>query len=135
MKYIKTDWPESQEFMDKEGVYKCIEDTGSLFVPEDLYDEITYKLQFPKKYENTNLGTIVCYENYAVVNGTEYYYYDEDLIKRGNIALIYKHDDEEWCTSTIKACSTNMPILLEDNSLFIGLNCELIGVRDPNIPF
>lgn len=138
MKYIKTNWPEYQGFMElpdfHERCFFCAED-NSYFIPEDLYDEVTYKLQFPKKYENTNLGTIVCYENYAVVNGNNYYYYNEDDFKRGNIALIYKYDDEDWCTSTIIACSTNMPILLEDVNLLIGLNCELIGVRDPNIPF
>lgn len=135
MKYIKVDWPESQNFIGKSGCYDICNDPPLVFVPENLYDEVMYKLQFPKKYENTNLGTIVCYENYAVVNGSDYYYYDEDNLKRGNIALIYKHDDEDWYTSTIIACSTNMPILLEDLDLLIGLNCELIGVLDPNIPY
>ena len=65
IKYIKTDWPEYQEFMERpdfhERCFFCAED-NSYFIPEDLYNEIDDKLEFPKKYEDTNLGTIVCYE-------------------------------------------------------------------------
>ena len=56
-KYIKVDWPEYQEFMEypdfREICFFCAED-NSYFIPEDLYDN---KLEFPKKYENTNLET------------------------------------------------------------------------------
>lgn len=92
-----------------------------------------YKLQFPKKYENTNLGTVVCYETRAVVNGEDIYWYDIDgLIKRGSKVLIYNHEVEgypEWITAECKSCSTGFPILLDDNALFPGINCEIVGVK------
>lgn len=137
-KYISVEWPEYQYFMGhprfRDECYYC-PDASIYFIPEDLYEEVTYKLQFPKKYENTNLGTIVCYENYAVVEGTTNYYYDESDIKKGNIALVYNHDDKDWYLSKIVACSDGFPIMLENSNLLIGINCELIGHRDPEIPF
>lgn len=137
-KYIKVDWPESQKF---DGYEECFvvmtnnpwdrDATGSLMVPEELYEKVLYKLQFPKKYENTNLGTVVCYETRAIVN-EEIYWYDEEDIKRGNIALIYD-ENGNWHTSKIVACSKGFPIMLEDSEFIIGINCELIGHRDPGI--
>lgn len=136
-KYIKEDWPEYQEFMEHPNFYErcffCSED-DSYFIPEDLYDEVTYKLQFPKKYENTNLGTIVCYETRAVVNGNQSYWYDESDIRKGNIALIYD-ENGNWHTSKIKACSKGFPIMLEDSEFVIGINCVLVGHYNPEIPF
>lgn len=140
-KYIAVEWPESQKFVDYKECYLAIpndptdyEPSGNTYmVPEDLYNEVIYKLQFPKKYENTNLGTIVCYETRAVVN-EEPYWYDESDIRRGNIALIYD-ENGNWHTSKIVACSKGFPIMLEDSEFIIGINCELIGHRDPEIPF
>lgn len=41
MKYIKVEWPESQDIMDKtKEWYICIEDENSIFVPENIYNEI-----------------------------------------------------------------------------------------------
>lgn len=132
-KYIKVDWPESQKFMDNEECYLAMNPydppTSVYMVPEELYN----KLQFPKKYEDTNLGTIICYENYAVVNGTTNYHYDITDIKKGNIALIY--DGINWHTSKIVACTESFPILLEDSEFIIGINCEFIGHNDPEMPF
>ena len=132
-KYVKVDWPESQKFMEYEDeTYVCAESSGTLFVPENLYDEVMYKLEFPKKYENTNLGTIVCYETRAIVNGEDTYWYDEDLIKKGSEVLIYNHEIEnypKWIISKCKACSTGFPILFEDRNLLPGINCEIIGVK------
>lgn len=138
IKYIKVDWPDYQKFEEHERAnecYTCIvyEDIYSLMVPEDLYNEVMQKLQFPKKYENTNLGTIVCYETRAVVN-QETYQYDESDIRKGNIALIYDKNGN-WHTSKIIACAKGFPIMLEDSEFIIGINCELIGYRDPEIPF
>lgn len=137
-KYIKVDWPDSQKFQDDKGDYSSeiyIADTYPplIFVPEDLYGEVMYKLEFPKKYENTNLGTIVCYETRAVINGEDIYWYDEDLLKRGSKVLVYKHDTKEWIITKCVACSFNMPILLEDKALFPGINCEIIGVKEEDI--
>lgn len=136
-KYNKINWPEYQEFMEHPDFYDrcffCAED-NSYFIPEDLYNLFVNKLEFPKKYENTNLGTIVCYENYAVVEGTTNYYYDESDIKKGDIALIYNYDDKNWYLSKIVACSDGFPIILENSNLLIGINCELIGHRDPDMP-
>lgn len=71
-KYIKIDWPEYQYFMEypdfREICFFCAED-NSYFIPEDLYNKVMQKLTFPKKYENTNLGTIVLYENSSLVDG------------------------------------------------------------------
>lgn len=137
MKYVKVEWPESQQFMDNEECYmaipidpiSCKPYGHTCMVPEELYN----KLQFPKKYEDTNLGTIICYENYAVVNGTTNYWYDLTDVKKGNIALIY--DGTNWHTSKIVACSKSFPILLEDSEFLIGINCEFIGHNDPEMPF
>lgn len=139
IKYIKVDWPESQEFMEyKEETFVCADSEGTLFVPENLYNEVMYKLQFPKKYENTNLGTIVCYETRAVVNENETFWYDLSDLKKGNKILIYNHsipskyNKPEWFITTCKACSQGFPILLEDTIAIPGLNCEIIGYYDPN---
>lgn len=132
-KYIKVEWPDYQGFMERldfhEKCFFCAED-NSYFIPEDLYEEITYKLQFPKKYENTNLGTIVCYETRAIVNGKDTYWYDENTIEKGNTVLLYNHDDSKWYISKVVACHNGFPILLEDSDLLIGINCELIGHCD-----
>ena len=135
-KYINVDWPEYQLFMDhsrfRDECYYC-SDSNMYFVPEDLYDEVMNKLEFPKKYEDTNLGTIVCYETRAVINGEDIYWYDEDLIKRGSEVLIYNHDIEnypKWIISKCVACSKGFPILFEDSNLLPGINCEIIGVKN-----
>lgn len=137
VKYISVEWPEYQYFMDhprfRDECYYC-PDASIYFIPEDLYEEVTYKLQFPKKYENTNLGTIVCYETRAVVNGDKSYWYDESDIRKGDIALIYDKN-RNWHTSKIVTCSKGLPIILEDSEFVIGINCELIGHYNPEIPF
>lgn len=134
-KYISVEWPEYQYFMDsprfKDDCYYC-PDANLYFIPEDLYDEVTYKLQFPKKYENTNLGTIVCYETRAVINGEDTYWYDETLIKKGSEVLIYNHDINgypEWIIAKCKCCSAGFPILFDNATLLPGINCEIIGVK------
>lgn len=135
-KYIKKEWPDYQIFMEhpkfREDCFYYSED-NSYFIPEYLYNEVMNSLEYPKKYENTKLGTIVCYETRAIVNGDTNYWYDD--IKKGNIALVYNHDDKEWYTSEIVACSDGFPIILENPELLIGINCELIGSYDPEIPF
>lgn len=143
-KYVLVSWPEIQNYMTHERWGECILcqsinehycQDGSWMVPEDLYNEVTYKLEFPKKYEDTNLGTIVCYETKAVVNGEDTYWYDEDNVKKGDIVLIYDHYNKKWHTSKVIACTEDFPILLDDPEFVIGINCEFIGHRDPNIPF
>lgn len=135
-KYISVEWPEYQHFMEhpmfEEECYFC-SDANVYFVPEDLYDEVMNKLEFPKKYENTELGTIVCYETRAVVNGEDTYWYDESLIKKGSKVLIYNHDLEGYPKWSILKCITwaeGLPILFEDIRLLPGINCEIIGVRN-----
>ena len=136
VKYICVEWPEYQFFMDhqrfRDECYHC-PDTNVYFVPEDLYDEVINKLEFPKKYEDTNLGTIICYETRAIVNGEDIYWYNEDLIKRGSEVLIYNHGIEnypKWIISKCVACSEGFPILFEDSNLLPDINCEIIGVRN-----
>ena len=138
VKYICVEWPEYQIFMEhprfREECYYC-PDSSVYFIPEDLYEEVTYKLQFPKKYENTELGTVVCYETRAVVNGEDTYWYDEDLIKKGSEVLLYNHEIEnypKWIISKCIACSTGFPLLFEDRNLLPGINCEIIGVKTNN---
>lgn len=140
-RYVMVTWPEIQDFMDHPRYKECymcesLDENNSAIstymVPEDLYEEVTYKLQFPKKYENTELGTIVCYETRAVVNGEDTYWYDKNLIKKGSEVLIYNHEIEnypKWIISKCIACSTGFPILFEDRNLLPGINCEIIGVK------
>lgn len=134
MKYIKIDWPESQKFMKYEDeTYVCAESSSTLFVPENLYNEVMYKLEFPKKYENTNLGTIVCYETRAIVNGEDIYWYDwSESMQKDSEVLIYNHNLEgrpEWIISKCVAYLEGLPILFEDSLLCPGLNCEIVGVK------
>lgn len=110
--------------------------TEGWFVPEDLYEEVMYKLQFPKRYENTNLGTIVCYETRAIVNGEDIYWYDENMIKKGSKVLIYNHDIDnrpQWIVSKCIACTEGFPVVFEDAMLLPGINCEIIGVSNDSI--
>lgn len=138
VKYICVEWPEYQIFTEhprfREECYHC-PDSYVYFIPEDLYKEVIYKTAVLKKYKNTELGTIVCYENYAVVDGITNYYYDKSNIKKGDIALIYNHDDKHWYLSKIVSYSDEHSIIVENSDLLIGINCELIGYRDPEIPF
>lgn len=135
-KYIKVDWPEYQKFEEHERCNECYtckvygdDDIFAMMIPEDLYNEVMYKLQFPKRYEDTNLGTIVLYETRAVINGERTFWYDLSLLKRGDTVLVYKNETKEWIITTCVACSMNMPILLKEDGLFPNLNCEIIGVE------
>jgi hypothetical protein len=38
MKYILVNWPKSQQFMEDNRCFQCIEIEGAVFVPEDVYD-------------------------------------------------------------------------------------------------
>lgn len=114
----------------REECYFC-SDSNSYFIPEDLYDP--YKLDFPAKYENTAIGTVVCYETRAVVNGKDIYWYNiDDYIEKGSEVLVYNHDVEdrpEWIITKCKLCSEGFPIILEDDKLLDGINCEILGVK------
>ena len=137
-KYIAVEWPEYQTFMEhprfREECYYCA-DANTYFIPEDLYNEVIHKLEFPKKYENTNLGTIVCYETHAIVNGEQSFWYDMSDLKKGNKVLVYNHNTNEWIITTCTACNSAMPILVENKDCIIGINSELIGHYNPETPF
>ncbi len=143
-KYILVEWPEIQDFMGHTRYNECysgnpIDESNTMgvwFVPEDLYEEVAYKLQFPKKYESTNLGTVVCYETRAIVNGEDIYWYDENMIKKGSKVLIYNHDIDnrpQWIVSKCVACAEGFPVVFEDAMLLPGINCEIIGVSNDSI--
>lgn len=133
-KYVKVEWPDSQKFEEFKDCFIAIPInrenytvSGNTFmVPEDLYKEVMYKLSFPKRYRNTNLGTIICYENYAVVDGDDRYYYDLSDLKKGDKLLVNCHDGS-WVITTCKACSYKMPIIMENDNLLEGINCTIIG--------
>lgn len=38
-KYLLIEWPESQEFMDNEECYPCVDLDGAYFVPEEIYNQ------------------------------------------------------------------------------------------------
>lgn len=129
-KYIKVDWPELQKFQELSNYNDdCYEmESGTVaFVPEELYEEVMRKLEFPKKYEDTNIGTVVLYANYAVVNGNKHYYYNLDHLRRNDEVLTYSSDSKEWNITICKACSRGFPVLLEDKSLIPGINCVIVG--------
>lgn len=137
-KYVKLSWPESQKFIEYEECYTVTnEEGGSItFIPEELYNEITYKTQFPKEYD-TNLGKINCYEHCALIDNHKPFIYDRE-IKRGDIVLIYNQDipsgynRPEWFITKVKCNSEPLPILLEDPVAVVGINCEIIGSYNPN---
>ena len=131
-KYIKLYWPESQKFMEYEECYTITntKNDSITFVPENLYDEITYKNQFPKEYD-TNIGKITCYENCAIIDKHKPFMYDRK-IKKGDKLLLYVHDSDEWIISKCMASNLGLPIVIEDRTLLIGINCELIGSYNPN---
>lgn len=135
-RYVMVTWPEIQDFMNHKRWNECIfcqEIEGhpcpdsAYMVPESVYDDVMYKLQFPKKYENTSIGTVVCYETRAVVNGEDAYWYDIDRVKKGSKVLVYNHDAKDFCLSTVKLCSQGFPLVLEDDKLIVDINCEIIG--------
>lgn len=138
-RYVMVTWPEIQDFMDHPRYKECymcesLDENNSAIstymVPESLYEEVMYKLQFPKKYENTSIGTVICYETHAIVNGNDTYWYDPDLIKKESKVLVYNHDTKDFCISTIKLCSQGFPIVLEDDKLIVDINCEIIGTHE-----
>lgn len=132
VKYIKVPWPEYQDFMTHPDFYEkcffCVDD-NSYFIPEDLFMN---KLEFPKKYENTNLGTIVCYETRAVVNGEETFWYDHNP-KKGDKVLIYNHPNDAWKIVTCIANQEGFPMLIDSKEGIIGFNEEIIGSYDPEV--
>lgn len=132
MKYIKIEWPESQKFMEYEECYTISNTDGDsvTFVPEDLYDEIIYKNKYPKEY-NTNIGKISCYENCAIIDRHKPFMYNREP-KKGDKLLLYVHNSDEWIISKCKSNQEGFPMLIEDNTLMIGINCELIGSYNPN---
>lgn len=130
-KYVRLSWPESQKFMEYKECYTIDVDHDTItFIPEELYNEITYKNQFPKEY-NTNIGKITCYENCALIDRHKPFMYDRE-IKKGDKLLLYVHDSDKWIISKCKANSDGFPILIEDSTLIIGINCELIGSYNPS---
>lgn len=136
-KYVILGWPEVQKFMDNERWSECralISDDAEYAIPEDLYEEVMYKLQFPKKYENTNLGTIVCYETRAIVNGEETFWYD-CTPKKGDKILIYNHSNKTWKIVTCIANQEGFPMLIDNKEGIIGFNDEIIGSYDLEISF
>lgn len=140
-KYVLVEWPEIQNYMEHPRYSECYsgnsinetETAGVWFVPEDLYEEVEYKLQFPKVYENTSIGTVTCMENYAIVKSTEEYFWYGKELKKGCKVLVYLNDAKDFVITACKAYSPGLPILLENNSLLPGLNCEIIGVSNDNL--
>lgn len=119
IKYIKVEWPESQVFMEYEDeTYYCAESSGTLFVPEDLYNKImrhSYKL--PDEYKDK-------FEMFPI------------SIKRGQNVLIIMNNTGEL--RVVKAATSwkandNFPLLLENLTLFEGLDYEIIGVEKEGI--
>lgn len=138
-KYIMVAWPEIQYYMDHERWNDCIAcqnvrnhqcPDDAWMVPEEVYEEVSYKRQFPKTYENTKVGKVVCYYDKAVVNDSEVFEYDKEL-KKGDKVLIYDQDNKDWiiteCTAPFNG---NLPCLFKDNHLLVGINCEIIGYHD-----
>lgn len=132
-------WPEVQDYMEHERWGDCIAcqnvrdhscPDGAWMVPEEVYKEIKYKKQFPKIYENTEIGKVVCYHDRAVVNDSEVFKYDTEP-KKGDKVLVYIPDIKDWFITECTASSNgDLPYLLEEFHLLIGINCELIGCHD-----
>ena len=135
-KYVKLTWPESQKFMEYEECYAVSngEENGIMFVPEDLYYEIIEDSAFPRKFD-TNLGEIICNKDYAVVEGWSDFFYYVRNPKKGDILLLYVIDSDEWRISKCTGSAPGFPLLVEDSTLLIGINCELIGSYDPDKSF
>lgn len=135
-KYIKVSWPESQKFMEYEECYiiSNIEGDSITFVPEDLYNETIKDLTYPKEYD-TNLGLIRYYEDKAIVQNTGKVFDCNINPKKGDMLLLYIYDEDKWITTKCTGSATGFPLLVEDPTLLIGINCELIGSYDPDIPF
>lgn len=57
VKYIKEDWPEYQEFMERpdfrERCFYCADD-NSYFIPENLYDEVMEERMLPIEQDVEN---------------------------------------------------------------------------------
>lgn len=53
-KYLLIEWPESQEFMDNEECYPCVDLDGAYFVPESTYETLLSKNCIQKQYSKLN---------------------------------------------------------------------------------
>jgi hypothetical protein len=74
MRYVLVEWPESQEFIGREGCYYCsptenVQLDQAMFIPEDLYCEVTGFIHpFSKTVKNGELQDILSqYPKDAVV--------------------------------------------------------------------
>ena len=138
VKYIILGWPEIQKFMDHPRWDECkmiASDDIEYAIPEDLYDDVEYKSQFPKKDKSTNLGTVVWYEDKVIVNGDKVFWYDLSDLKKGNKVLVYNSENDKWVITQCVSAVKGFPILLEEDKLLDGMNCKIIGHYDPEIPF
>lgn len=132
VKYIMVSWPEIQDFMNDKRWEDCVfcqsvkghqVPDSTWMIPEDFYNDI--KNQFPREFQ-TNIGTIVCYEDKAFVNSEEFIY--DRKIKKGDKVLVYIPNENSWQIAYCKITEhESFPLVLDDSSLLTGINCEIIG--------
>ena len=134
-KYIAVSWPDYQDFMEypgfREECYYCA-DHNIYFIPESMFNEVAHNT-YPKLIK-TNLGTIECYKNYVVVSGYLYFDYNRNP-KKGDELLIRNYTTDRWKIVNCTVNQEGFPILTDKDSVVIGITDELIGSRDPEIPF
>lgn len=132
-KYILVSWPDVQTYMGHPRWNECIfckEIPGhscpdcSYMIPEDLYNEINEE----DEIIYSNLGKIVISDDYATIEGVKYFY-DTDNMSRGDIVVIYDPYNNIYELTKCVACTTGMPIILEDSSKILGINCQFVGYR------
>lgn len=136
IKYIKVDWPEYQKFEEHNRISECYtvkvygdDDIQSLMVPEDLYNEVQYPQPYCRIYKDTSLGTVECYDDKAVVNDDEIFWYDKE-INKGDKLLVYNHNTKDWKIVTCTTSAEGFPILTDDKDVLFGITDELVGIKN-----
>lgn len=133
-RYIKVDWPESQDYIEHSRFNECYNAlildksdnyANTLFVPEDLYEEIQIDKLYPVE-ANISLGHLKIKSNYIELNGIKYTRNIHSL-KKGSEVILYSDDKGYWITKCI-AYSDRFPPIFEDSSTLI--DSEIIGIRN-----
>ena len=133
-KYIKVDWPESQQFENNKDCYVWWDDQHGFvaFVPENIYNNWKYPDPKYPIYVKSNTGEDIVINKYFCEYEGNIYWKDKN-INKGDDVLFYSKEKGYWTNKCI-AASKGFPEIFE-GSESPGIDCEIIGVCDLKIHF
>ncbi len=132
--YYKVEWPESQDYIEHPRFDECypaltldkdLHACNLLFVPEDLYEEITLSKLYPSEID-LPIGHMQITLNQFELDGIKYTR-DPDQLKKGSEVILYNPEKGYWITKCI-TYANGFPPIFEDSSTLI--DTEIIGIKN-----